>query len=149
MTNFAEWPQFVEQVKTTLHEHGQVAIFIWEPCASWLQESLGSEEYNFHFEIPLGMDLQKKGEPPPVYSVMDIVCKADDTRILQWLSEERKKTSGFFARLKTSIKQLQSALKEEQFTLQPVPTIARYLHMPEETVRWRLRRLDFSVRFYD
>jgi transcriptional regulator with XRE-family HTH domain len=151
VTDFADFPRFIDQVKTALSSDGQVAIFIWEPCTSWLKDALTKEEkdkYNFELEIPMGMDLNKHDEPP-LYAVMDIVCKADDKRTLQWLREERDKTRGFFARLKTSIKQIEIALKEKDFTIEPLPMIANYLHMPENEVRWRLRRLDFAVRFYD
>jgi len=156
IVDFANWPAFVDQVKKALHDDKEVAIFIWEPCLSWLKYALGENKYEFVFEEPLGMNLNKnRNEPdePPIYVVMDIVCKADNQRVLQWLSEERnrQKTGGFFALLKASIKQIENALKDkdERFTLEPLPTIAKYLHMPEKEVHWRLRRLDFAIRFYD
>jgi transcriptional regulator with XRE-family HTH domain len=148
VTDFADFPNLLDQVKEALISDGQVAIFIWEPCISWLKEALEKDKYNFELETPMGMDLNKHDEVP-LYAVMDIVCRADDTRILQWLSEERKKAGGFFARLKNSIKQIELALKEKDFTQEPLPMIANYLHMHEDDVRWRLRRLDFAVRFYD
>lgn len=151
--DFSKWPNFVDQVKTALAKDKQVAIFIWEPCISWLKDALKEKGYEYELEMPLGMNLNmNRDEPdePPIYVVMDIVCKADNTRALQWLEKERDKTGGFFAHLIASIKQLERALQQDKrFTFEPIPMIAKYLHMPPDEVRWRLRRLEFAIRFYD